>query len=797
MNLITKTKKKLKNIVWKKVKWLFNKLLFIPDYLTFSFVKLLLNVGKLRKYLPLFFAICFFVGTFLIILITSFVLFYFDLMGLENRTIELGNYFLAGGAMLGGMLAIVFSLSMFAIQKATDLFSARYIQIYIRNWQEKGLYVVFSLITISFFYFGLVFNNKESEILHGTSLWSIYYSFVCLVIIFVLIYWHYNNVIKKANPVNAINFLWRDSNELLKNINTYALKVYGINKINKAVIDKKSVMMTIYSSNLPIIEMRIQEVFEISMRLADKGEIGVTKMGIATIRNILVHYLSLRKKSSFPYPAEDYILAWDSDSNNFLAKNYEKLEIAGTKFIQNQNIENARFIVQCYQVLCFSASEIEFSHLPGDNPIFFLTRGYLYSFLEVAMREKEKDVLLIGILTLPIVAKYSINKNLDTATMTIFSDMSKIALFALTNNLKFLINKYIDGLIVVLKESVFAKSPVNTLPRQVLSHISELTSWLQSTTISPQTFTKAYDDMLLMLDKIVSYYNSMEDDEEKEYARVKLLAFFEELYSFLRSLSTEINICNNTLSSSIGQLISFANQYLLSFLEKDEFEAHKDAIKRSIIGFINLPSFFIHKADTFNMTHNFTILVDSTLKDILNLYEKKEHKDLLESATKALYAIVKYLLKTQTDKGYYVEPRIMFRICLIGILAQKQGHKDLVEDIILKIYEFEYLYYEKHFGKMSEEDMRHIPTYDIKKLFKEFMDFRSELGRLDRSWMPSMFDDAEGIAKDLITVDDVDRFIFAIWESYIDGTYLKKEFERKIIIRRMIRILKKYLETKK
>src|SRR6266446_1808217 len=69
----------------------------------------------------------------------------------------MANYFIAVGAMVGGILAIVFSISIFAQQSATDLSSSGYFEDYTRGWNEKIIYLLVVLETLVFFAGGLFF----------------------------------------------------------------------------------------------------------------------------------------------------------------------------------------------------------------------------------------------------------------------------------------------------------------------------------------------------------------------------------------------------------------------------------------------------------------------------------------------------------------------------------------------------------------------------------------------------------------------------------------------------------------
>ena len=74
----------------------------------------------------------------------------------------LSNYLVAVGAMAGGTIAIVFTISIFLLQNASDLYSSQYFEVYIHDWREKFVYFAVILITIVFLGGGLYVGSLDN-----------------------------------------------------------------------------------------------------------------------------------------------------------------------------------------------------------------------------------------------------------------------------------------------------------------------------------------------------------------------------------------------------------------------------------------------------------------------------------------------------------------------------------------------------------------------------------------------------------------------------------------------------------
>ena len=111
----------------------------------------------------------------------------FDLTALSAK--DVSGAFLTVGAMIGGVLAIVFSLSLFGEQNAASLHLSRHFEIYAPGWKEKFIYVTIVIITILFLATGIWFISNSPYITPTLKFIAITLFPLAIGLVFVLVDW--------------------------------------------------------------------------------------------------------------------------------------------------------------------------------------------------------------------------------------------------------------------------------------------------------------------------------------------------------------------------------------------------------------------------------------------------------------------------------------------------------------------------------------------------------------------------------------------------------------------------------
>lgn len=123
------------------------------------------------------------------------------------------NIFIALGASIIGVIAITFSLSLFAIQQAADKHTPSVLQSFLRDKTNRNIFWLIVAIALVFFVFAVFPLNR-------IIFYEVIAAFVLLIVTFMLVQKQYRHVTKLVNPNYQIIF---HHNEAVK----------GLEKIDK------------------------------------------------------------------------------------------------------------------------------------------------------------------------------------------------------------------------------------------------------------------------------------------------------------------------------------------------------------------------------------------------------------------------------------------------------------------------------------------------------------------------------------------------------------------------------------
>ena len=516
-------------------------------------------------------------------------------------------------------------------------------------------------------------------------------------------------------------------------------------------------------------------------------------------------FLEARKMSSLAIPSMTAFLAVESDSQPFLTSNFERLNKAGEKFIIDGKEEIATHIISIYNSLAVKAKDISFDRQRTENPIIDHLVGYLNFFIENGKRLKSIEVVFQGAGVLGSIALICAEKGLDATLYGIQDNLRDIAVFGLTEKNTVVVDRCTSSYLAIIG-AVFASKQIVARHQfdKALQNIATITNYAHTLIKSgylPDNFTtrmslsKGYDELYIMITKIVNYYFTLTEEGEKKSCRSDIAQFFEEIKSSLRRLSENIKNCDSTLTDSIGRLLSNINNLMIDLYDNKDFADQQKNFIRYLSWNVHLPSWFVHHAEKFDGGSNaFNTLTDSVAKTGILIIEKLKNKKLAIACIDALYNIAKSSLdKTNSSYGYD-EPRVLEKACYLGILALKKGWDDVFTEVGLKIYEFEPLYFTKYFTKIradidpANHNVIGLPHSD--QLIRELWRWRDDFERERINGTLRIRDDAEAMMYEVIDQIDIDRFIFAVWGVFLADTEFEEELNLKLAREKLLGFLK-------
>lgn len=724
----------------------------------------------------------------------------------------LSNYLVAAGAMAGGTIAIVFTISIFLLQNAADLYSSQYFEVYIHDWKEKFVYFLVILITLGFFATGLYIGGF-AEIPHNAIHIITPVSLVLLGYVFALIDWQYKNVRQKINPSTAIAFLESEGLRFLRKLQSDAKRIAAIMHAKDKTVSQEVALAAAYNKFLaPFVsdlDRQLENLIEISTRLSDRQEIKTTKRGLAAFHNVLLAFLEARKTSSLALSSTIAFLAVESDSQSFLSRNFERLNKAGEKFMAENKTENAAYIVDIYNSLATKSGEISFIGRQRENPILDNLLGYFEFYIESAKRAKDIEVVYQGARVLGNIVALSARSGLAATLHGLQNKIYKVGVFGLTEKQTPILDRVISIYLGSLRVLFFSNQVIREhYIRSILDNIATLSNYTFVAIKSgflPDDFTnrvstsKGYDELYGIIAEIVNHYEGLEDGREKERYLNDLVELFRELNMSLRKLSEEVKDADSTLIDSIGRLLFNVNNLMVQMAEHDSFKKAKGELESRLGWNIHLPYWFTRHTVSFDAGSNpFNTLTDSISKTAIVVATTLKNKKLLIDAINSLYSITEQALEKTSGKYGYDEPRILEKACYIGILALKYGWYDVFVEVGLKIYDFEPKYFQKYFTNLPEgvdpENHNVIGLPRKNQLEVELMRWRADFDHETLNGLLRIRDDAEAMMYELIDKEDIDWFMFEVWHSFPADSDIREQvqerFHKRVLIRKMGGLLK-------
>jgi hypothetical protein len=799
-------------VLGNNTKFIFNSV--IASHFNKYFYFLQIKTWILSKRIILFFNR--FNNIFSIAIILVIPIFIFSISHYWNlgsiRSSLLANIFIAIGAMIGGALAIVFSLGVFAQQNASYLYSSQFFGKYAHDKIEIIIYIAIVTIIIFHFLGGIVLYLGEYTST-AFKIIAIYCSLTSIGIIFFWINLLYNKVRSKANPMTALIFLEGQSISYLEKLHKDVNRFAALLKLSNENISGQMAVATVYNdfatTPLDNLDQQIENLFEISLKLSERQEIRTTNRALSVVHNILLKFMELRKDSSFVKISNVSIFAIESDSQNFLSKSLQRLNNMGEYFIRSKKIDNAVFIIYIFESLAIKSKNIIFINREFDNPTFDQIKGYYYSFLQSAVREKDTEIVFQGAKVLNTLSSIAIEKGLNTSLSGIQDYLLEIALYGITNNKVFIVdicnNAWIGSINSIFRYRFY--EPEYAI-KETLDNVITVTTYMHSSIssriipddiVTNMNIGKPYDNLMFSISTIMDSFKELNDAKSNSYYRNTLIILFTEIRKSLRKMAENIKISDALLFTYLGRLLDYTTGLILHLSTIDEFREQKHELEELLAWYIHLPYWFLHYSNGIEKLHNFETLLDIPAKTGIILISNHHQSKQIIDCVDAIYSMVRTLLN-KLPKGYGSEElRLMKKMVYLGILAYKNNDRDLFTEIGIKIYEFEDIYNLKYGShqKSANSENKNNKKYIFRDeelasaIFRWRFDFSREKYSHHRA-----IDDSKNKMYGIISEIDIDRFLYEVWGIIPANSPIRKEIEekhRKSFILNIIRIINVYI----
>jgi hypothetical protein len=733
----------------------------------------------------------FFVGVTLysacLLLITLFLL---NFLGAHNLQTNMPVFLMSVGAMLGGILAIIFSFGTLLMQNAASSSSAGFYNIVGR---DHALHVICWILTLIIIYcFGLSIALGQVDVLNeNVFIYSILVSFAFFLIgiSFLLLYVVFRRTFRRINPFANINLIQKEAYEYIAKVSKVAKDLADLSLKQPdlpAGYDRNKALAVSYQFVRPqiaAIGTRLNYLFDFHDKLASQKEQEFAKYVLNTAYNILLEYMRQRNNSSIILPDNDIFFAGVSDSQDFLAPQLENLLNRGKAYIRENNDNGATHVIRIMCNLVLLSAEMKYiTEHHDNNPILSQCRGYLDQLTEFALGQKafEASFQCAGayLKICPVVCQ----KQMSLEVRSITNTMSNLCISSLLSNqdvvwgrgmdvcvelLRGLIQKFSYDLKIQIES--FFTSIINVI---LISHKSQI---IKGPLVGMNNQLKLDIFFRTVIEESGKVLNDLDDAQKKDASIHKLQVVAEAYRGFLRKLSEEIKTADTLMMQTIYNSIADIGNILLYASSKTDDDGDKQELLKQAGWFIYQPGWFFHHAPKVCSGTAYDALVDAPAKIGLYAVELNEGK-IAKDAIDAISQVANDIFEKEGGECIYgyTPPRTMETACYIGIYALKNKLTAVVDQLKQQLDKFQEKYEKETISKLPSGKNVMGPRKD--QICHELLRLRDELSEIRSDRLSRhIMDRASDRLLDKIELIDLDRFIYAIWKTWVEGSPIEAE----------------------
>lgn len=687
------------------------------------------------------------------------------------------TFFTAVAAMIGGILAIVFSLGILLMGNAAERIPVGFYETAARDWLHDLIFFLISICSIVVFSFALLFGKLGL----GYSVLSFQLALFLVGCVFYLTFIFYQRVRERLNPNNVLRIASKQAFAKLDFTHKRAQEIADVlirqPRLDKSVT-KEEALATSFQYLQPefvYINNRLNYLFDYHDKLAASNERSSALDVLHVITSILQRYFQTRKDSSLVLPA-GFLLATTSDSRAFLTPPLERLVAVGENYMRENDNEGITRVISIFVQLCQSASQINYlTKHKIESPIMEQCRGYLNQLLDSAIKFNYQEALFQGAVAYTKIIPIVIKQNLHHEFISIYDMLDKIAISALNNRFNVVLGEVINTYTVILSQLISSKyfnlkmelgSLWEHLRNIIYYSYASMMAGSLDNSFSVQTkLTHPFDTTSTLIFQIAKAANNAKtEDEQREWKSIFFITV-EELRSTFRYLSEKMKTANHILVNTFGEKIADVGCLLVDLTGDEKWLKDREELIKQIGWYIYQTEWFTHDVKKIKDNSAFDSLIEAAAKIGIRTIQKGLDETAKDSI-KILYNFANKMILSEEGEGYgFTEPRIMERACYVGILALKLGKTEIVDRLKEYIKSFEESYRKKWYPEGPPEKGKNIsPSYDqlMMEVYGLIESKRNRYGHLP------IMDRSDDDLLPLITEEDVNKFIMEIWGVKIE-----------------------------
>ena len=626
---------------------------------------------------------------------------------------HLSEIYLASGALIGTILALVVSLSIIPIQKSVEILTTSITQIYKNDSKLITIFFLLSVFCIT------------SLLMSIDGLFGLQNNYLLPVQIIILgssiqlVRLYQNRVAYLLMPDSAVRSFLKINEKHLRNESKrieLLTRVIFLFEKDKENIEKKKIETKAFLFAQSIYVARvinnIYEISEIAKKAINRGELHLVKTSISALSQTLYYYLSIRK-NSIVLELQDLRGVFGCDADHLLTPIYEEFQIINKFAVNNNHEVISQFIVENFGDIAIFVTNLDSKSFEKHrSPLAWKPIAYLRNCIKNASGANMIDAQLTGSRTYSKISKFTSS---ETDLLTIINNLNEICIQYFLSRNKALVNEVFKDMMTVAHYSINKEYfRLDFLLKELFSKFKGLLPLgIQYEKSSPNfsdiPASLPYD---MTSELSIGYFFNLacsliKEDEEREWVSpyTYFTPIFKAIWRHFRELGDEIDFKSSFLLFHIDQTISHICNHSLSIIKEGNTKGWDTS--KILICVKWLLSFY------WTAYSNMSVITGiragesaDSLSKIGLKYNNEGLLDVTESCADNIKSIAMEFAKKTEKPNYFDYADIYIKIIILEKYASASGHQAFADKIRRKIEKPEELSQEKWIEVLSEIEER-------------------------------------------------------------------------------------------
>lgn len=702
----------------------------------------------------------------------------------------IGDLLVGTATLVGGFLTVAFALTVSLQQSVADLYSPQHLSEYSYGRRQKTTFAAIAATVLGCLALGLYCQSLSSFSARTPRVAFVVSGFLALGIALALLEAQLRHGSERLRPTAAIAFLQMQARRAIEYFDREARRLARRLRLEKPDVQNPAAVAWAYQQFQDtvnnVVVHHLSRLQEMSIRLADRGDAVAARQALDAWGDVLVAYLNRRQDSSSLRQSTTHVMVVESDSQWIFDRALEQLNDLGARFLKLSQIPNARGVVRVYERTTEAAAKVAYVNGSHENPILEQLGAYLDMYAKSASTHGDIDVPYATVDAFVGIGTKSIEAGLSHAPYGTCKHLDAVIALNARPDRSVVIEAAIMGYVRLIWAMLVTPGAARNFGPAVDSMERAHNTLRVLVALAPQNPTgPLWASSRLPFDRIRDVVRSLRDaignasDDEKRRYRQRFRDFVDKLYAFLRPV-----VESTTSASAYQDLVPALIFDVVRLLSEEARDDPYDRTREETTKWIWLLSWINHEERPIKRADAVLDAASTAARIVLYALAKDASPDIVLAAVQTQSSLTRALNEHQSPSYGYDEPRSIAPLTFAAALALKKKDLFSFHAIVAAIRAGSAAYATKFAGSNGP------PT----TVLREFLRDRDHFAEM-RTPMVSVVEPILGEAKRHLSVEDVDRTIWHIWNVVPKWSPLEEELaERRRLQTRLVAVLADFVE---